>query len=147
MERPQLKRPRRAPDPAPLGRRLVARVRRLKTALRLVLWLEHALALLLMLLAVSLLGLLFILYAAPSPRAVWLFTGAGVAVVGYLFVKFVYARRRRLLSDLAVSAWIERAIPRLQDRLITAMEFSEGERLSTGETLANLFDPSLVAAF
>lgn len=147
MERPQLKRPRRAADPASLGRRLVARVRRLKTALRLVLWLEHALALLLMLLAVSVLGLFFILYAAPSPRAVWLFTGAGVAVVGYLFVKFIYARRRRVLSDLAASAWIERSIPRLQDRLITAMEFSEGQRLASGETLASLFDPSLVAAF
>lgn len=147
MERPELKQAWREGHPASLGDRLVAKVRRLKSALRLVLWLERALLLVLMLLGAALLGLLFILYAAPSPLSVWVFTFCGVAVVGYVFLKFVYARRRRSLSDLAMSVWVERAIPGLQDRLITAMEFSEGVRLASGEVLADLYEPSLVVAF
>ncbi len=147
MEGPELKEISRETVPEDLGDRLVAKVGQLKIGLRLVLCLERLVLLVLMLLGVGLLGLLYILYWTPGPAGTWAFSFVTVAAVGYVFLKFIHARRRRGLTNLAMSAWIERSIPSLQDRLITAVELSEGVRLASGGSLPELFDPTFVAAF
>lgn len=147
MERPELKDTRLSPSPVETGKRLVGRVRRVKTGLRLVLVCEQFLILLLMLFAVAALGMVFILYLIPTPIVLWSFSCVTLIGVLWLYYRFIFMRRRREFSDLAVSAWIEESIPGLQDRLITAIEFSQGVTLSTGGALIQLFEPAYVEAF
>jgi len=147
MEGSQLKPAITASEAADMGQRLLGRVRRLRTGMRFVLGLELLLVLFLLLFGGGLLGLLFILYAMPRPSAIWAFTLIELAVIGYFFWKWVFSRRRRQLSNLAMAAWIERAIPALSDCVITAVEFTDGLRLESGSAVTALYEPDYLSRF
>src|SRR5437867_4204797 len=67
-----------------------------------------------------------------KPAAVWimrLITGSAVLYVG---VRFLYFPLRKRVSDVQVAQYIEERYPRLEDRLVTAVEFGHGSRISPG---------------
>ncbi len=129
------------------GRRLVHRVERLKLFMRGLLLIELLSFFLLFLLVALSISLLFIVNFSPGPVLCWLVTLGSAGLALYFYIKWVFLRRRRHLSNLAMTAWIEKAIPGLRDRLITAVEFSEGLTLVTGGTVASLYETGMIADF
>src|SRR5207247_8668369 len=53
-------------------------------------------------------------------------------VVGFVAVRFLYLTLRRRVSDVQVAQYVEERYPKLEDRLVTAMEFGRGDRISAG---------------
>jgi len=147
MEGPQLSKPLGLEISRNEARRIIGRVQRLKLGLWLVLWLELALTLVLFLLAGVLLGMVFILNFAPTSGSLALFTTIELILIAFFYGKYFFARRRKRLNSLAVSAWVEQAIPGLNDRLITAVEFAEGVQLGSGEAVAALYETDYLTAF
>ena len=67
-----------------------------------------------------------------KPGALWamrLLTGGAVVFVA---VRFLYLPLRRRVSDVQVAQYVEERYPKLEDRLVTAMEFGRGDRISAG---------------
>ena len=67
-----------------------------------------------------------------QPAAVWsmrIITGVAIA---FVVLRFLYAPLRRRISDLQVAQYIEERHPQLQDRLVSAVEFGDGARVSPG---------------
>ncbi len=147
MEGPQLSKPLGLEISRNEARRIIARVKRLKWGLWLVLWLELALTLVLFVLAAVFLGMVFILNFAPTSGSLALLTTVEAILIAFFYGKYFFARRRKRLNSLAVSAWVEQAIPGLNDRLITAVEFAEGVRLGSGEAVAALYETNYLTAF
>lgn len=147
MEGPQLSGPLALEISRNEARRIIGRVRRLKLGIELVLWMELALTLALFLLTGGLLGIVYILYFAPTSGSLALFSLVESILIAFIFAKYFFSRRRRRLNHLAVSAWVEKAIPGLSDRLITAVEFAEGVRMGSGEAVAALYETDYLTAF
>ena len=130
-----------------VAHRILGRVKRLRFGMRWVLKLEMLLALILLLLMGVIAGLLFILHFGPTPFSLGIFSGTSFALILYIFWRFIFRNRRKRLSTLAMSAWVEQAIPGLSDRLITAVEFTQGVRLHSGEAVIALYDSDFITAF
>src|SRR5262245_7774359 len=67
-----------------------------------------------------------------TPVAVWTLRVITAAVFVYVGARFLWRPLRRRISDVQVAQYIEERYPHLEDRLVTAVEFGGGARISPG---------------
>ena len=67
-----------------------------------------------------------------QPAAVWSMRILIGGAIAFVVLRFLYAPLRRRISDLQVAQYIEEHHPQLEDRLVSAVEFGDGARVSPG---------------
>ena len=61
-----------------------------------------------------------------TPRAVWAARIVTAAAVLFVAWQFLWVPLRRRISDVQIAQYVEERYPRLEDRLVTAVEFGDG---------------------
>jgi hypothetical protein len=67
-----------------------------------------------------------------KPGAVWVMRILTGSAVVYVAVRFFGVPVRRRVSDVQVAQFIEERYPQLEDRLVTAVEFGDSRKISSG---------------
>src|SRR5437867_4145819 len=67
-----------------------------------------------------------------KPVAVWIMRILAGSAVIYVAARFICIPLSKRVSDVQVAQYIEEKYPHLEDRLVTAVEFGRGSRISAG---------------
>src|SRR5262245_38243050 len=67
-----------------------------------------------------------------TPAAVWLIRIVTVGAVLFVAFRFLWIPLRRRLTDVQIAQYIEERYPKLEDRLVTAVEFGRDSAISSG---------------
>ena len=113
-------------------RNLISRVRQVRRKWRL----QMAVKGLSLFLTLAVALLLFGVWGADlfgfRPAAVWVFRAFTTAAMLLVVARFLYLPLRRRIPDVQIARFIEERYPHLEDRLVSAVEFSQDPRMSPG---------------